>query len=126
MGAWQEHPGAADDLWRQLYRSRAECRPLLSEPRAPAGLRAPGNRTAGEPHPAATGRELSSVLVRAIRPAKGPAGGAVLSAAGDRRAVQWGWRPAAGSSWSTPKSAVGAATSNAAETTLLKIHHNKK
>ena len=62
-----------------------------------AGLRTSRNRTAGQPQAAAARRELSSVMVGAIRPAAAGAGrGAVLSAAGDRRAANRRARHAAG------------------------------
>ena len=55
----------------RYYRSRSERRPLLSERRPHARLRASGNRTAGEPPIAAAGRELSSILVGAVGAAAG-------------------------------------------------------
>ena len=61
----------ADHLWWPLHRSGSACRPLLSERRPHARLRAAGNRTAGEPPIAAAGRELSSILVRAVGAAAG-------------------------------------------------------
>src|ERR1700736_1296218 len=76
MGARQELAAAADGLRRQLYRSGSERRPLLSERRPSARLRAPGSRTAGQPPFAAAGRELSSIMVGAA----GAAAGAVQRA----------------------------------------------
>ena len=55
----------------RYYRSRSERRPLLSERRPHARLRAAGNRAAGEPPIAAAGRELSSILVGAVGAAAG-------------------------------------------------------
>src|SRR5882757_644165 len=71
MGSRQELASAADCLRWPLYRSGSERRPLLSERRPSARLRAPGNRTAGQPPFAAAGRELLSIMLGAVGAAAG-------------------------------------------------------
>src|SRR5882757_3798755 len=98
MGPGQERAGAADHLWWPLYRSGPECRPLLSERRPHARLRASRDRAAARPQIAAAGRELSSVMVGAVGAAAGAVQRAGRSAAGDLCAAnrQWPLRRAAG------------------------------
>src|ERR1700694_5047172 len=71
MGSWQELASAADRLRWPLHRSGSERRPLLSERRPFARLRASGNRAAAQPPLAAAGRDLLSIMVGAVGAATG-------------------------------------------------------